>query len=92
MSRVFCFHVFVSVFVLVSRGRDSLTVLWRVVAQQSRLSLTLVGVGIHILYEIGKTKTGEERQREKQKEPFEYDETGNKTGCSIYMTTGCRSV
>lgn len=28
--------------------RESLTVLWRVVSQQSRLSLALVGVGIHI--------------------------------------------
>lgn len=48
-------------------GRESLTVLWRVVAQQSRLSLTLVGVGIHIFYEIGKTKT-KERQRERETE------------------------
>lgn len=93
MNTVFSFHVYVSVFVPVSRGRESLTVLWRVVAQQSRLSLTLVGVGIHIFYEIGKTKTKErQREREKQKKPVEYDETGNKTGCSIYMTTGCRSV
>lgn len=68
MNTVFSFHVYVSEFVPGSRGRESLTVLWRVVAQQSRLSLTLVGVGIHILYEIGKTKTEEERQRERETE------------------------
>ena len=40
---------------------ESLTVLWRVVAQQSRLPLTLVGVGVDVIYET-KTKGGE-RQR-----------------------------
>ncbi len=59
MSTVFCF--------LVPQGVSSLTVLWRVVAQQSRLSLTLVRVGIHIFYENRKIKnkkegTGRERK------------------------------
>ncbi|TNN76737.1 hypothetical protein EYF80_012986 [Liparis tanakae] len=31
---------------------ESLTVLWRVVAQQSRLSLALVGIGIDILCKV----------------------------------------
>lgn len=41
---------------LVPQGSESLTVLRRVVAQQSRLSLTLVGVGIHIFCESRKEK------------------------------------
>lgn len=40
----------------------SLTVLWRVVAQQGRLSLTLVGVGTHIVYTGGITKERETKR------------------------------
>lgn len=50
-------------YVICSPGRESLTVLWRVVAQQSWLSLAFVGVGSDILWESGKKK--EEREVEK---------------------------
>lgn len=51
---------------LFPQWHESLTVLWRVVAQQSRLSLALVGVGIHIVYKNRKTK-GKKKRIEKEK-------------------------
>lgn len=78
---------------LVPQGRESLTVLWRVVAQQSRLSLALVRVGIHIVYKNRKTKGKKKRiEKEKKKKVINITRKVWKQNCNLYMTMGCLST
>lgn len=78
---------------LVPQGRESLTVLWRVVAQQSRLSLALVRVGIHIVYKNRKTKGKKKRiEKKKKKKVINITRKVWKQNCNLYMTMGCLST
>lgn len=77
---------------LVPQGRESLTVLWRVVAQQSRLSLALVRVGIHIVYKNRKTKGKKKRIEKEKKKVINITRKVWKQNCNLYMTMGCLST